>query len=255
MNNGNIESGADLRQEQGSADTHRSAPVAQAIDLRDSKSNLAISDMRSASASPSLPAMELSTDGFLALLDDERKRKADGRPDLFDYVDKKAVKDLLGQPDKLIEKLGENFDKWDANHDGVLSPGELEDIVSGKQKTTTDQSEREIAAALRIGYHDFGKLDNLYGAKHDNVGTFLTKEDIDGYKLLYDEERQEKLFEQWFTDHADPIFDKVKNSDYLSQAFMYSLVYGYKYWGAFDDFQQGYTNQKENIKSLPDRIT
>jgi len=193
-------------------------------------------DLSAADTNSSIKQMSpktVSGDDWFEVVDNEKERNADGRPDPYAYTEKQALDKQLSDTEGLSKTLLEKFDQWDANHDGILAPIELENIYTSDSASTEDKT---AAAAIRLKYHQFADL------RLPNMGSdssFITQPDLDVLGVLYDEDKKDAAFDQYYKGVEDAAYEKVGDDrTYFTDALMYGaglLDYYFVLPGQFDD--------------------
>jgi|AGTN01.1.fsa_nt_gi hypothetical protein len=129
--------------------------------------------------------MEDHNTKLLRIDDIEMRRNEVGRPDPYEQVNAGAVDAMLRDSQGLAKNLVSNFPKWDANHDGYLTPAELEDVFTNKSNSTDD---RTTAAASRVAYLQLANMSLPF--ETDN--SFINDDDIEGLKTVFSPEKQQE---------------------------------------------------------------
>jgi hypothetical protein len=229
--------------------THRptDAPVERASSLS-TQENAPLVDLASSDTNSSIKQMSpqsTSNDDWFKFWDNEKERNKEGRPDPYAFTDKAALDKQLEDTEGLSKKLTDNFDRWDLNHDGVLAPSELEDIYTNESTSAEDKT---ATAALRLKYGQFADLSlpNM----HSESST-ITKSDLDVLGVIYNEDKKDAAFEQFYKAKEEAAYEKLGDANFLVDAFMWGAGVYEKYFGLPGEFDDMVNQERQNLESKP----
>lgn len=183
-----------------------------------------------------------------AAYDHEKEMNKKGRPDLFDYVDRETVKKQLEDPKTLALNLAQNFDKWDTNKDGMVTPSELESVFTDKN---TSEQDKATAAAIRLAYTEFAHF-NI--AESETFGVFITKNDINGIGKMYDEDKRERGFDAWWKNTEDYAWGTIDKNGSMIHGLMWGALLYDKYFNAPDQYNKLFEDKQKELDKLPQLV-
>lgn len=218
------------------------------IKMMQPKESVALPELTLTDAQPAVSRMTENDKIWFAAEDHEKEINKTGRPDLFDYVDKETVKKQLEDPKTLALNLAQNFDKWDANKDGMVTPSELESVFTDKDTSPEDKA---AAAAIRLAYTEFAKF-NI--AEDETFGMFITKNDINGIGKMYDEDKRDQGFDAWWQRTEDYAWGTIKRNGSVIHGLMWGALLYDKYFTAPDQYDKLFEDKQKDLDKLPQLV-
>lgn len=143
----------------------------------------------------------------------ELTRNEKGRPNLYEDVQQHLAADRMLQDVRgMSTKLEANFDKWDANSDGVVTPIELEDFAINKANSRED---RTAAITVRRAYHVLANMDSPnFNSSH----LFIERSDVEGLGQYFDPTRRARAANDLWQKDYEAKMKTVENSNFFVRA-------------------------------------
>lgn len=218
------------------------------IKMMQPQNSVALPELTLTDTQPLVSRMTEEDKIWFAAYDHEKEVNKKGRPDLFDYIDRETVKKQLEDPKTLALNLAQNFDKWDTNKDGMVTPSELEDVFTDKNSSEQDKA---AAAAIRLAYNDFAHF-NI--AEKETFGSFITKNDIKGIGKMYEEDKREEGFDAWWQNTEDYAWGTIDKNGAVIHGLMWGALLYDKYFNAPDQYDKLFEDKQKELDQLPQLV-